>query len=321
MIKQILKKVFPHQKTDIVYPIKKMLRQMNINLNSDYKATTIVSGSGRSGTTWIAEIINYKNDYRIMFEPFHPNEVMIWKKVKPEVYYSPNQQRKDYENTVRNILSGKINDNWIDSYYVPKFIYRKRLIKDITTNLLIKGIDSRFPGIPIILLLRHPCAVALSQIKNKFINDLNDFLNAEELVKDFLQPFVDRIKSAQNEFEKSIYLWCIQNYVPLKQFKEGKIHVAFYENFCNKPEFEISRLFSFLNLKYDDRVYEQLKRASRTAWEGKQVIISGNHTINGWKKELSDHEIKKALNILKTFGLDKIYTDDAMPNESSVWEI
>ena len=34
--------------------------------------TIFIAGIGRSGTTWVAETINYFNEFRILFEPFFP---------------------------------------------------------------------------------------------------------------------------------------------------------------------------------------------------------------------------------------------------------
>jgi hypothetical protein len=34
-----------------------------------------VIGDGRSGTTWLMELINWRKTYREMFEPFHPRFV------------------------------------------------------------------------------------------------------------------------------------------------------------------------------------------------------------------------------------------------------
>jgi len=31
-----------------------------------------VSGSGRSGTSWLANLCNYRNDFRYLFEPLNP---------------------------------------------------------------------------------------------------------------------------------------------------------------------------------------------------------------------------------------------------------
>ena len=38
--------------------------------------TIIIAGVGRSGTTLLAETINYDNQFRLMFEPFHKYKVL-----------------------------------------------------------------------------------------------------------------------------------------------------------------------------------------------------------------------------------------------------
>ena len=35
----------------------------------------LISGSGRSGTSWLANICNYKNDFRYIFEPLNPKKI------------------------------------------------------------------------------------------------------------------------------------------------------------------------------------------------------------------------------------------------------
>ena len=43
----------------------------------DQKNVVFISGVGRSGTTWLTELINYNHRYRILFEPFHNKKVKI----------------------------------------------------------------------------------------------------------------------------------------------------------------------------------------------------------------------------------------------------
>ena len=43
----------------------------------DHRQTVLLAGTGRSGTTWAANIINYANTYRFMFEPFYPQAVDV----------------------------------------------------------------------------------------------------------------------------------------------------------------------------------------------------------------------------------------------------
>ena len=52
-------------------------RKLFIDLSRDYRRSVYLAGDGRSGTTWISEIINCDNRYRYMFEPFHPSFVPL----------------------------------------------------------------------------------------------------------------------------------------------------------------------------------------------------------------------------------------------------
>ena len=102
----------------------------------------------------------------------------------------------------------------------------------------------------------------------------------EYRMEDFLNPFKEEIEKAQTRFEKFILRWCIQNYVPLKQFKRGEIHLAFYEDFCEKPKSEIDWLVcvSFkpvcgvenrLRWSQVGRVYHNKHRSDRYNFWGK----------------------------------------------------
>lgn len=45
--------------------------QLTVNLQDKADGQVVfVAGSRRSDTTWLQEIINYRRDHRILFEPF-----------------------------------------------------------------------------------------------------------------------------------------------------------------------------------------------------------------------------------------------------------
>ena len=41
----------------------------------DWRRTVLLAGTGRSGTTWVEKVINHRNRFRVMFEPFHQKKV------------------------------------------------------------------------------------------------------------------------------------------------------------------------------------------------------------------------------------------------------
>lgn len=298
--------------------LHRIQKSIFIDYGANYQNSIFLAGTGRSGTTWLSDIINYKNEYRYIFEPFYNSKLNICNNFTYKQYLRPDNRDKKYIIPAQLILTGKIRNYWTDSHN-RKIIANKRLIKDIRANFLLKWLFENFPGIKIILALRHPCAVANSRIKLKWDTLFEKFLFDEELAEDFLSPFVNDIKKAGSDFEKQIFLWCVENYVPLKQFKKDDIHLAFYENFCINPRHEVERLFSFLNIRYDDEVFVKLKIPSSTSRE-ESAINKRLSLVDNWRKHITREQIQIALDILKLFELDKIYTEDSMPNIESAYD-
>lgn len=301
----------------ILWPL---ISPLYVDCNPDYRSTIFLAGTEKSGTTWISDIINYRREYRYVFEPFWSVKVDICRGFKPRQYLRPDNQERYFIETAQAILSGRIRNKWTDKYH-RRFIAGKRLIKDIRVNLFLKWIHNHFPEIPIILLLRHPCAVARSHLRRTYLQpDLREFLAQEELMEDFLNPFRKEIEVAQTKFDKFVFRWCIENYVPLRQFRRGEIHLAFYENFCEKPKSEIDRLFSFLGKDYDEAVFGQLRTPSPVSREV-SAIISGRSLTDSWREQITDAQIQKAIEILSLFGLDRIYSQGSMPNVDGAYNV
>jgi len=107
-IKKIIKKINP-------------ARHFSLEINSNLEKTIVLLGSGRSGTTFLSNIINYKNDYRYMFEPFRYSKVKIIKNLGNVVYLRKNERYL----IIKKVLSGKIQNSWIN-HLNKKIISKKR---------------------------------------------------------------------------------------------------------------------------------------------------------------------------------------------------
>ncbi len=175
---------------------------------------------------------------------------------------------------------------------------------------------------PIILLFRHPFAFANSYLKSfQYTEQLaSQLLEQEDLTDEFLLPFVKDIKKIRTPFEDLVFLWCILYFVPLSQFSKTEIHVAFYENFCLKPKFEIDRLFSFLKKEYDQKIFQRIDQPSPTALKW-SAINKGVNLLNDWRKNLSLKQIKQGMEIISIFGLDKIYSENLKPQITNVLDL
>ncbi len=289
-------------------PISRLLGSLHVDLG-DHRSSLFLAGSGRSGTTWVAGIINHRNGYRLVFEPFHPGRVDLCENFRRKQYLRPDDRREEYLGPAREILAGRIRDPWTDRFNT-RFVARRRLIKDIRANLLLGWMRANFPGVPVVLLLRHPCAVAASRLALGWRDNLSETMDQEELVEDFLLPVEAEIRASRDAFERHVFSWCIENYVPLRQFGPGEIHLAFYENFLAYPEDEIRRLFAFLREDVDGRVYRALRRASPLSRKGEVP------SMDAWRRSVTGPQLERAVEILGLFGLDRVYGEGAMPDPS-----
>src|SRR6476659_1893389 len=137
---------------------RKVFSRIYIDSNRDYHNTVLLSSLGRSGSTLLSNLINYKNDYRVIFEPFKYDTVDITKVFVHPFYIPPENREEKFLKPLVRVITGKIRTAWTDKDN-KKFIAKKRLIKDIRTHLLLHWIRSVYKDLPIIILIRNTFAV------------------------------------------------------------------------------------------------------------------------------------------------------------------
>lgn len=287
---------------------ERLLGGLYLDLNRDYRNTVFLAGSGRSGTTWLSDVINYRREYRFIFEPFHPGRVSICRHFNSKQYLRPDDRREEFLAPARKILSGAVHSPWTDRFH-RRFLARRRLIKDIRANLLLGWLRANFPSMPMVLLMRHPCAVAASRMALGWQDNLDETMRQQELVTDFLCPMEAEIRAAKTPFVRHVFLWCIDNYVPLMQLSEGEVHLIFYENLITHPERELSPLFAALGTDLDTTVYQKMKNPSPLSRK-----IAAHSSPNDWWRRIDKAELRRAFEILALFGLDRVYGEDPMPD-------
>lgn len=293
------------------------LHQLYVDVEPDHRRTVFLAGSGRGGTTWIAELVNHDNAYRYLFEPFFARHVPQMRVFRNRQYLRPGTEDPARLAAARLVVTGRLRNAWTD-YYNHRLVADRRLVKEIRANLFLKWLDGKFPGMPIVLLLRHPLAVASSRLHHAWNNDLDDLLEQPSLVEDFLAPHRDFIRTVSDPFERHVTQWCIENLVPLRQFQRGQIHIAYYELFSAQPRAEIGRLFAFLGKPVPESIFERIERPSKMTWVRPGLEKATPSEIDGWRRYVDRDRMARSLDILKRFGLEGIYGPSALPDPSAV---
>ncbi len=290
-----------------------VLGQLYLDRGGGPGDSVLLVGHDRSGTTWIAEALNYRRDFRYIYEPFHPGRVDAAKVFTPRLYLRPGEDDPKYIGAAGAVLSGDIRSLWADKYN-RSVLPRRRLVKEVRANLLLPWIAAHFPATSIVFMLRHPCAVANSErrLSGRWHIDLGRFLSQPELMQDHLAPFRDAMQAASTDWEKRVVVWCIENYVPIATLDPRRVLFAFYEDFCVEPERELRRLFEFANMPYDPRALQTLTKPSATSRKD-SAVLSGEDLVEAWRRDVTDDEVVATMGVVEAFGLDRIYTSDSMP--------
>ncbi|MEM7392901.1 MAG: sulfotransferase, partial [Verrucomicrobiota bacterium] len=213
------------------------------------------------------------------------------------------------------VIDGRLRNAFSDAYN-PRLISHRRLIKATSANLFLRWLYEKFPGMPIVMVIRHPCAVAASRMTRKWNVGMRGWLLEQpDLIEDHLDPYMDEILKAETDFQKQILVWCIQYHVVFRQFKSDEIHISFYEDYCLDPRRHVPELFNDLNLDCPEALFESIDVPSSSSAD---LDLEADHPVSRWKKQLSTDDIDEALRLLQLFGLDHLYSDSPRPRPDAL---
>lgn len=223
-------------------------REIFLDVGGGSEDAVLVVGTGRSGTTWVGDVIAAATRSRIVFEPF------IWGRddrllfagryrfshltgrLNYSLYLPDDAGRGDqYLGDVERVLAGRVRGFWVNQEIAPK-VYRKRVIKDIRANLMLPWLARNWPALRIVYLVRNPAKVIDSMIERScegwgFDWSQEDAMSQPGLMRDYLTPFRDLIENSETLVERLAMRWCIENYVPLQHLHEmGNVMLVRYED-------------------------------------------------------------------------------------------
>lgn len=285
----------------------------------DSGKSVIVAGAGRSGTTWLADIVSTSEPgCRVMFEPFHSGKLGEFQSFSYFHYMRPDETDQELMTFSRAVITGRLRHPWIDRH-VEVLRPRWRLIKEIRACLFLRWLHGHFPEVPILFIIRHPCAVVASRLALDWATDgdIEPFLTQTKLMEDHLHEYMPLIEAARFAEEKHAIVWCVSNLVPLRQFSDAGLKVVFYENLCRRPDREISSILDSLSRRSDDKVLGAADRISTTSRRG-SAVVQGDDPVTRWRRELSGEQTSRVLQVVDGFGLGYLYGQSDTPSPLAI---
>ena len=287
-------------------PTRSIVFDGNVGLED----TVILASMGRSGSTLVSSIINCDNTYRLLFEPFRFDRVREAKHFVYPFYLRPENTAPHLFRDAQKIMTGNVHAQWIDQENKAVFP-KKRLIKDIRINMMLKWLHNGFPKVKIVLLVRHPCAVVESWMAARFGMGpvACERLCANEwFMEDINGSIMDEYRRAEPGFESLVFLWCVSYWVPFHQLGKDEVHLLFYEDLLIDPQKELEALFSFLGQSYNPRkALRVLTQPSSTTRANSDVFLKG-YKFDSWRAHVTSGQLDRMYEIMSLFGMEKLYS-------------
>lgn len=279
-------------------------------------SSVLIIGSPRSGTTWLAEILNSNNDFLYIFEPFSTKHNPHWKPVGQQKIYLRRDQAFQYKKLMKKILLGRIKYNWEKGAKIGNLNASRTLVKAIRLNAMTPWLQLNFPQLKIIYIVRDPYSVAYSLAGYGWPEELPAYyLEQKNLLDDNLtKQQLELIKQSDSQFQRYLASWVIENHLILKRTdRTANTTSVFYENLVQQPIKEINRLTDFCGIK---RIRNTTRATFRkSALASNESIIDPKNKQFGyrWKGNITKEDQKYAENLLKSFNLDWLYKKRNVP--------
>ncbi|MBS00344.1 MAG: hypothetical protein CMG37_02850 [Candidatus Marinimicrobia bacterium] len=260
----------------------------------------LITGSHRSGTTWVGNIIRNLPRIYYLHEPLTPNSITrglfntdIWYK-----YYDPKKEYENIETILNELFSGSypfkamfhfknslphtdyrnpngINDGKIDLKYfkwrINTYIDSKRLnkkeiiplIKDPIALTAAEWIYHKWNSKNIILI-RHPAAFVSSLIRLNWRFNFENFTKQPDLIDRFLGPYRSQINNPPKDFisEASLIWTCITKIIiEYQKLYPNWLYIR-HEDLSYDPINEFELLFKRLELSFSNKVKRFIQSTS-----------------------------------------------------------
>lgn len=194
----------------------------------------LVTGTHRSGTTFVGSMLALAPGTRPLFEVLSPARGPFERWFQ---YVGPENEGR-YREPVRRLLR-------------PGFLRRRLVVKEPTAPFAAEWLADRF-GVSPVFMIRHPAAFVASNRRLGWAYHLQDLLDQPLLFRRFLPGLEEEVRGAAGSAEQLVHLsvlWkCVYRYVDELRRRRPAFVFLRHEDVSLRPVEELSAVFLRLGL-------------------------------------------------------------------------
>ena len=303
----------------------------------------VVLSFGRSGSTWVSDIISKNMGGLLLSEPLHPETCPFPQEACYSDGYEPGLSARLLD-FLHEVLAGAYRNRWllrnhlftpleaVSQAYMDMVWDETRVLgfKEIRANFmidwLIENLDAR-----IVYLVRHPAAVIASLRRRK--NFWNEFgfethwrLFLEHVVQNprneaVLRPYLQTIVTARTQIERETVMWATAHKLASQALARHDLPMFHYEDFYERPFPTTRRLVAYLdgdpNAIHPSHIFVPSMTTIRTV-HGLTASESDFATKGWaifWEDILSPSELQTIMRLVDAFGIEDYGDNWKLPSQ------
>lgn len=295
----------------------------------------LLTGSPRSGTTWVMELIETVPGIRRIWEPLlfrdshsePAHKANFGLGIRP--YLAVGENHPELETFLGRLLSGKecpypmmmgpLTCSRLK--FLKRFASKKTIIKFCRAQRLLPWLLHKF-DVQTILLIRHPCAVVASQLNHPGFQQEQTGKEHPVISEQVMTEYPDLAQYALNLShleEKLAATWCFDYLIPLRKWGEQEDFLLVYERLLVDPENQLHRIERHLGIEFPEDTFQRVKMPSATTMGRSLHVRESEERLSIWKSRLSSEEASRILQVVKRFDIN-FYTDALEPNYEQLKE-
>lgn len=290
-----------------------------MKVNEDRKHI-LVTGTHRSGTTWVGRTLSQAENVELVYEPFNLETTRYNFEYKFDHWFEHVPTSKNYRE-IKNEFDRYIPNSIFQypakicretgfSWRTP-FIYLKYLmlstnrprylLKDPIALLSAGWLYERY-DLKVICMIRNPLAFAGSLKKQGWDFDFKNFLDQKELMNTWLSGFKEEMEKtyAEGDFiDRISLLWNVLNYIILEYQK--KYPGWFFIKHCRlarNPAENYRKMFDYLELDFNPVIEQYIVEytSQKNPVEAKSKDYQprdAKKTVEAWRDRLTEEEVER----------------------------
>ena len=282
---------------------RRFIRRLNwaglfIEAGNERFPIVVIVGYTRSGTTFLGRLLAHILRARPVHEPLKPSAVPV------TAFFNERESRALIESSERHlkVLGTVFGPGFRGSKYTNTgdgLFYRGRIIKIVRANHYLDLVSSMLPEVPIIVIVRNPCACIASRLVAGWPvpDHSHSFPGVEPYLNDAQRQ---AYLGADSKVKQLAVSWCLDNFMLLRNAGNASFCFLHYEDLVAHP-FEVCRmLLSHIDRKAYTGNIEREVRLECNETSGLDYLVK-------WKKHLDADQVESIAGILRVFGLDGYY--------------